>query len=206
MRVIKFRAKRKDNSNWVYGDLWTNLTSPNDPLMRISTWIKENDSYDNYEYTVDPATVGHFTGLRDKNGKEIYEGDILRGFQKDQSDNEGKYGFDTTDTVYWHNGGFKVFGKSLQDGYTKDGNILYQFMWCNPGHFATPDYYYQLDDIEIIGNIHQLTPSQKGDVNYNMKDPNVKAEEATNEQANAQESEGQDKAMGADSEEGSVEG
>lgn len=67
MREIKFRGKRLDNGEWAYGDLHIRT-----PFPHIHSEI------DYGKVNIDPHTVGQFTGLHDKNGKEIYEGDIVR--------------------------------------------------------------------------------------------------------------------------------
>lgn len=73
MRESKFRGKRIDNGKWISGYLFaqggkayiiTDLT----PVGFI-------------KFEVDPATVGQYTGLKDRDGKEIYEGDIIRCFR-----------------------------------------------------------------------------------------------------------------------------
>ena len=121
MRTIKFRAQDIASNKWLYGD----LRHHKDDVCIFEQGGNKGEQ-------VKRDTIGQYTGLHDKNGKEIYEGDIIRlvtGYKKN------------------HDGTFVEKAKEITVEYD-----LASFNICS---FALVT-----DNIEVIGNIHDnpLTP------------------------------------------------
>jgi hypothetical protein len=152
-REILFRGKSSQNDKWLYG----NIQIPEAPYDEYFMW-------DNgWQMQVDVNTVGQYTGLIDKNGKKIFEGDILRVSEYDNllmrefNDETDYFGMFTleeltgelqqsyTSPVTWEDGTFCISTK----GDWLHHNDMFLAVLFGDMKRSNPIFIF-----EVIGNIH----------------------------------------------------
>lgn len=140
MREIKFRGKRLDNGEWVYGCYTFSLKD-----NRHIIWVQsENygETWHTYPIVVYGKSIGQYTGLKDKNGKEIYEGDIVK----------------ISESNWWQS--HKII-KEKYNAVVFFNERTQEIQFKEVGGRYRIDYHYFLQDnetklyFEVIGNIHE---------------------------------------------------
>ena len=139
MAEILFRGKRIDNGKWVYGY----YEFYNDKhYINVQTDRLNSGGYPIREFIeVIPETVGQYTGSTDKNGKKIFEGDIVK--------------------VTYQTRNYYILTEIKEVSYNEKECCYYPMRWNESCEIC--DYFTEIQSIEIIGNIHDNPELLKGE-------------------------------------------
>lgn len=156
MREILFRGKRVDGKGWAYGYLVENEEDVYRAFIVTSArWEVDSDgSPDLMEtdvYEVVPSTVGQFTGLTDKNGKKIFEGDIVR------------YQFDNDDSHFPNKHTEKIIGRIFFSGFRASFSVTAGNNGSNMLNNDLFNYVRNGNRVKVIGNRYDNPERLKAD-------------------------------------------
>ena len=154
MREILFRGKRTDNGEWIYGDLMQNVDC-------IKIREQEKDvKHIAKSFEIDLETVGQYTDLADKNGKRIFEGDIIRyTFDSPDDPTATENGLKVrTGRIFWSDWRASFAVTAGINGSASINNDVARYVRGRQVY----EYVRGANTVEVIGNIHDNPELLKG--------------------------------------------
>lgn len=146
MRTIKFKGKSLDSGEWIGGYYYKECDN--------TYIIEDRQNYSmlnrNEAVLIDPATVCQFTGLLDKNGVEVYDGDVLRSDEYPYSqieNDERDYYFAV---IYYCKGDASFLVRRIKNPETSIGGLSRDYPF--PDNVTQEE----MADFEVIGSIHDF--------------------------------------------------
>ena len=146
MREILFRGKRLDNGAWETGSLVIVRMDCHDAQYYIA------DKMTGYHTPVDPSTIGQCTGLKDKNGNRIWEGDIVRyTFDSPDDPTATENGLKVrTGRIFWSEWRASFAVTAGRNGSASLNNDVARYVRGRQIY----EYVRGANTVEVIGNIH----------------------------------------------------
>lgn len=141
MREILFRGKQIDNGEWVYGSFCMDALEQKNGLCGVDGFIRRYDADVGkmQMHEVDRETVGQFTGLTDKNGKKVFEDDVV--------------------VICYETDG-EDFLETKRVHFNEQECCWYPMRWNECCEYC--DHYTEVKSIEVIGNIHDKPDLLRG--------------------------------------------